>query len=343
MNYCILLCIIADSVMKLVPFYELIRLESSTPLNALTSNTTFLSASLRERNSTSSSVSPHTEGYSSNDSSASHSGSEEATARRHPRAGLPKSTPLPPSTSSLGSRNVSPQQRKSSIVPRKELKNILEALKKKPGGCSPECVSERALYMLLLSVLESVSFQTGTTLVDASLHLLQSITTLFEEVVGLWFKGYGQEATKKDLISSMEDERKSSPSPTGSSSVSPPPPPVCAYQGMMHIARMTLRLWLQLFSQVLYSCPSPSQLSDIKPLLFSPLATVSKACYNLRQVGVFKGNAFLDHEVTLIILETLFSSLHAVNSIVPVCSIEDFFEAVRDLSLSLSLSLPLRF
>ena len=316
--------------MKLVPFYELIRLESSTPLNILTTNTTFLSASLRERNSVSSSASPHTEGYSSS-GSGTHSESEDA-ARRHPKASLPK--PSPPSSSSLGSRNVLPQRRKSSIVPRKELKSILDALKKKPAG-SPECVSERALYMLLLSVLESVSFQTGTTLIDASLHLLQSITALFEEVVGLWFQGYGQEAMKKDLTRSMEEERKSSPSPTSSSSVSPPPPPlstVRAYQGTMHIARMTLRLWLQLFSQVLHSSPSPNQLSDIKPLLFSPLATVSKACYNLRQVGVFKGNAFLDHEFTLIILETLFSSLYAVNlySVVPVCSIEDFFEAVRD-------------
>lgn len=334
--------IIADSVMKLVPFYELIRLESSTPLNTLTTNTTFLSASLRERNSvtSSSSASPHTEGYSSNDSSGAHSESEGATTRTHPRATLPNLPPPPPSASSpsLGSRSVPPQRRKSSIVPRKELNIILEALKKKkPAGSPDGGVSERALYMLLLSVLESVSFQTGTTLIDASLHLLQSITTLFEEVVGLWFKGYGQEAMRKDLPSSLEEERKASPSPTGSSSsVSPPPPPplstVRAYQGTMHIARMTLRLWLQLFSQVLYSSPSPGQLSDIKPLLFSPLATVSKACYNLRQVGVFKGNAFLDHEFTLIILETLFSSLYAVNlySIVPACSIEDFFEGVRD-------------
>lgn len=328
--------------MKLVPFYELIRLESSTPLNTLTTNTTFLNASLRDRNcmtSSSASASPHTEGYSSNDSSGgAHSESEGATTRTHPRATLPNLPPPSASSPSLSSRSVPLQRRKSSIVPRKELNSILEALKKnKPAGSPDGGVSERALYMLLLSVLESVSFQSGTTLIDASLHLLQSITTLFEEVVGLWFKGYGQEAMRKDLPSSLEEERKASPSPTGSSSsVSPPPPPplstVRAYQGTMHIARMTLRLWVQLFSQVLYSSPSPGQLSDIKPLLFTPLATVSKACYNLRQVGVFKGNAFLDHEFTLIILETLFSSLYAVNlySIVPACSIEDFFEGVRD-------------
>ena len=329
--------------MKLIPFYELILLEPSTPLDTLTTNTTFLNASLREQRNSAGlfSASHHTEGYSTSSSSnGSNAYSEsEDVARRQPRATSPK----PPTSSSLGSRKVPSQmiqqRRKSSIVPREELKSILEALKKKPVG-SPECVSERALYMLLLSVLESISFQTGTTLIDASLHLLQSITALFEEVVGLWFQGYGQEAIKKDLNSLKEEEerRKTSPSPTGSSSsgkgaTSPPPQStVRAYQGTMHIARIALRLWLQLFSQVLHSSPSPSQLSDIKPLLFSPLATVSKACYNLRQVGVFKGNAFLDHEFTLIILETLFSSLYAVNlySIVPVCSIEDFFEAVRD-------------
>ena len=230
-------------------------------------------------------------------------------------------------------------QRKCGIVPRHELRSILEALKEKPANASKH-LSERTLYMLLISVLESVSLQAnsqGTTLMEASLRLLQSVTSLFEEVVGLWFQGYDEEAIKRELTSSMEEEGDS-PSPSSSSSKggstsASPTPKVHAYQGTMHIARMTLRLWLQLFSQVLHSSPSPSQLSDdIKPLLFSPLATVSKACYNLRQVGVFKGNAFLDHEFTLIILETLFSSLYTVNlySIVPVCSIEDFFEAVRD-------------
>ena len=299
--------------MNLVPFYELIRLESSAPVDALT-NTTFLSASLRERNSVSASASHHSEGYSSS-SSSTHSESEDAV-RRHSRARSSKSPSSSLRSRKAPSQQMSKQRRKSSIVPRAELKSILEALKKKPSN-SHECVSERALYMLLLSVLESVSFQTGTTLIEASLHLLQSITSLFEEVVGLWFQGYDQAAG-----SSSSREATSLP----------PLSTVRAYQGTMHIARMTLRLWLQLFSQVLHSSPSPSQLSDIKPLLFSPLATVSKACYNLRQVGVFKGNAFLDHEFTLIILETLFSSLYAVNlySIVPACSIEDFFEAVRD-------------
>ena len=229
---------------------------------------------------------------------------------------------------------------RSSIMPRKELKSILEALKEGSGN-SPYNISERVLYMLLLSVLESVLFQSGTTLIEASLRLLKSITSLFEEVVGLWFQGYDQEAMKQELTSSMEDEEdaedkeRSSTSSRSSSKGATSPPPlstVRAYQGTMHIARMTLRLWLQLFSQVLHSSPSPSQLSDVKPLLFSPLATVSKACYNLRQVGVFKGNAYLDHEFTLIILETLFSSLYTINiySMVPTCSIEDFFGAVRD-------------
>ena len=247
------------------------------------------------------------------------------------------------SSSLVGSRKIWQSYNhwlRSSIVPRKELKSILEALKEGSGN-SPYNISEGALYMLLLSVLESVLFQSGTTLIEASLRLLQSITSLFEEVVGLWFQGYDQEAMKQELTSSMEDEEdgedkeRSSTSSRSSSKGATSPPPlstVRAYQGTMHIARMTLRLWLQLFSQVLHSSPSPSQLSDVKPLLFSPLATVSKACYNLRQVGVFKGNAYLDHEFTLIILETLFSSLYTVNiySMVPTCSIEDFFGAVRD-------------
>ena len=327
--------------MKLVPFYELVRMDSSSSSIDTLTSTTFLSASLREKRSSQSTSHP-SEGYSSN--SSAHSENEDPhslSSSMHSKARTSKA-------STVSSTNRTRQLRRSSgIVPRKELRSVLDALKAK-GGNSPEFLSERALYMLLLSVLESVSFQSGTTLIEASLRLLQSVTSLFEEVVGLWFQGYDQEAMKQELTNSMEEEEdgkkekgKSSRSPTPSASskgdTTPTPPPpilsaVRAYQGTMHIARMTLRLWLQLFSQVLHSSPSPSQLSEIKPLLFSPLATVSKACYNLRQVGVFKGNAFLDHEFTLIILETLFSSLYAVNlySMVPACSIQDFFEAVRD-------------
>lgn len=342
--------------MNLVPFSELIQTETSPSVDTLTSSTTFLGASLREMNSTTvSTTSSHqSEEYgsinSSNSSPGSHSGSEEAfsSLRHPPKSPLSKRSP----SSSPGGRKL-PQsrshQRRSSIVPRSELKSILDALKDKPVN-SLDRVSERALYMLLLSVLESVLFQTGSTLIEASIRLLKSVTSLFEEVVGLWFRGYDQEAMKRELTNSMEEEeeekegkkdgdgREGSISPSSASSSSkgatspPPSSSVQAYCGTMHVARMTLRLWLQLFSQVLHSSPSPDQLSDIKPLLFSPLATVSKACYNLRQVGVFKGNAYLDHEFTLIILETLFSSLYTVNlySMVPICSIEDFFEAVRD-------------
>lgn len=331
--------------MKLVPFYELVHMDSSpSSVDALTS-TTFLGASLREKKS-SYSVSHPSEGSSSN--SNVHSENEDPLLVSSRRSKSRASKPSSYLGSSRGASHNGKRQRWSSrIVPQQELRSILEALKEKPEN-SPERLSERALYMLLISLLESVSFQTGTTLIEASLRLLRSVTSLFEEVVGLWFQGYDQEAMKQELTSSMEEEEEgkedkgeSSRSPTLSSSsketTTPTPPPpilsaVRAYQGTMHIARMTLRLWLQLFSQVLHSSPSQIQLSEVKPLLFSPLATVSKACYNLRQVGVFKGNAFLDHEFTLIILETLFSSLFAVNlySVVPTCSIDDFFEALRD-------------
>ena len=327
--------------MNLVPFHDLVRLETPPTVDTLTS-TTFLGASLRQKSSVHSAS-----GGSSSNNSNTHSDEEEdekdARSSKQPKPRTSKPPPPPPSSSLADGKT--PQLSKHSwrrssyrVVPRKELESILEALKGKPPVDSASRISERTLYMLLFSVLESVSFHTGSTLIEASLRLLQHVTALFEEVVGLWFQGYDQEAMKRGLTSSMEEEkekegegkgggRSSTPNSTkGSTST------VRAYQGTMHIARMTLRLWLQLFSQVLRSSPSPDHLSEVKPLLFSPLATVSKACYNLRQVGVFKGNAYLDHEFTLIILETLFSSLYAVNlySIVPACSINDFFEAIRD-------------
>ncbi len=171
-----------------------------------------------------------------------------------------------------------------------------------------ESLSERMLYTLLLSILEGVSIKahtSGTTQISSSIHLLQGITTLFEELISVWLQAYNGGSPKK----------------------------IDAYKGTVQIARVTLRFWLVLLTQILHSSLSTQQIAEVKPLLSSPFASVSKACFNLQQAGLFKGDEILDQEFTLIILESFFSSLFAANicAIVPICSVDDFYEVLRDI------------
>ena len=188
-----------------------------------------------------------------------------------------------------------------------------------------DTVSDRKLYHLLLSVIESTAIRGGsrtTSQVSSALHLIQGVTSLFEEVIALWLQSHNQDNGSKD---SSGEYQSGSDFPAASSLG-------CSYKGTVHLARVALRLWLILTSQVLHSTLSTQQLSELKPLLFAPIGTVSTACYNLQRAGLFRGNECLDHEFTLIILETLFSCLHAINllAVVPVCSPADFFQVLKD-------------
>ena len=213
-----------------------------------------------------------------------------------------------------------PDVPKRCVIPKEDIEALVDLVQRTSSNFK-ESISERMLYMLLLSVLEAVSIRSGsrgTTQISSTVHLLHGVTTLFEDVIALWLQAYNKDGIKQTGSGGSPDH-----TPPGASNV---------YKGTVHIARITLRLWLVLSSQVLHSSLSSQQIADVKPLLSSPLASVAKACFNLQQAGLFKGNECLDHEFTLIILESDFSSFFAANvcAVVPVCSVDDFYEVLRD-------------
>ena len=204
---------------------------------------------------------------------------------------------------------------------------MLEAVKRTQPIA--EDVSHKALCLLLLSVLESSAIargSKGTSQVGSTLHLLQSMTQLFEDVVALWLRSHNRgDGGDSDLSSSISDSESRGGSGT------PPQVPDCAYKGTVHVARVVLRLCMSLASQILHSSMLDQQLAEVKPLLFAPIVTLSTACENLQRARIFYGNDCLDHEFTLIFLETFFSSLHNINllAVIPTCSVEDLYHALK--------------
>ena len=182
---------------------------------------------------------------------------------------------------------------------------------------SKEHVNDEMIYLLLLATLESVSTRRTTsaaTQVGSILHLMTGLTALFEEVVAMWLKLHNQ----SDVSSSSESSTEGGGVSTHLGSPIQHVP--SSYQGLVHVARTVLRLWVVLSSEVLQSNITPQQAAEIKPLLSAPVLTISKACYNLRHVGLFCGNECLDHEFTLMILECVLSCLHGANLLALVLS-----------------------
>ena len=209
---------------------------------------------------------------------------------------------------------------KRCVIPKEDIEALVNLVQRTSSNFK-ESISDRMLYMLLFSVLEGVSIRSGsrgTTQISSTVHLLHGVTTLFEDIISLWLQAYNKDGNKQTRSGGSPDDT--------------PPDASNVYKGTVHIARITLRLWLVLSSQVLQSSLSSQQIAEVKPLLSSPLASVAKACFNLQQAGLFKGNECLDHEFTLIILESVFSSFFAANvcAVVPVCSVDDFYEVLRD-------------
>ena len=217
---------------------------------------------------------------------------------------------------------------RTPIVPGSTVSRMLEAVNRTQP--ITEDVSQKTLCLLLLSVLESSAIargSKGTSQVGSTLHLLQSMTGLFEDVVALWLRSHnkGDTGGDSDLSGSVSD------SESRGRSCTPPQVPDCAYKGTVHVARVVLRLCMSLASQILHSSMSVQQLAEMKPLLFAPIVTLSTACENLQRARIFHGNDCLDHEFTFIFLETLFSSLHNINlfAMIPTCSVEDLYHALK--------------
>ena len=204
-------------------------------------------------------------------------------------------------------------------------------------------MSDKELFMLLFSVIESISSlegARGTSRVSSTLRLLRNVTSLFEDVIGLWLEQ--QQQQQRNGCSGNDGDLASSLTQCNSMGRGQTPlsPGLSAsfggdwtYSGVLHLARLTLRLWLKMVKQVLHSSLQDQHLSEVQLILSAPLERICKTCYNLQQVGLFKGSSqALDHEFTLIILEGLFSALHVVNLFpsVPICQVSNFYEALRD-------------
>ena len=191
-----------------------------------------------------------------------------------------------------------------------------------------EPMSDEMLYLLLLATLEGVATQTGTRTtaqVQSTIHLLGGLTTLFEDVVGLWLQLHNQSSDQTDATATSPDGRDGVSLVAASASADRD----SCYQGLLHVARTVLRLWLVLSAEVLHSKITAQRAAEIKPLLSSPISTISKACYNLR---LFCGNECLDHEFTLVTLETVLAGLHAANllALVMTCPGEDIVHVFHD-------------
>ena len=173
----------------------------------------------------------------------------------------------------------------------------------------------------------------------STLRLLKNAIILFEDVIGLWIQQQQQENSNRGEGRECDSSslQGNGGGKTMTQQLSDQSAPVAGdkltYSGLLHLARLMLRLWLKMAVQLLHSSLQDQHLSEVQPLLVSPLEIISKACSNLQQVGTFKGHsAALDHEFTIIILEGLFSALHVVNLLpsVPICQVNNFYEALRD-------------
>lgn len=238
------------------------------------------------------------------------------------------------SSTQPSSSDPTPLPRLQTIIPDSETEQLIRHVLEHRSGPGWDCrVSNRELYMLLFSVLESVCSvheSRGTSKISSTLRLLQSVTNLFEDTLGLWLQRHNREAGKGEKRGKSRRTRSADHIVLDDDGSAPSDD--SAYSGCLHLARITLRLWLNLSSQLLHSSLQPQHLSEVQPLLHSPLEIVSKACYNLQQAGVFRGDDSLDHEFTLVILEGLFSGLYVINLFpnVPVCQVDSFYGALHD-------------
>ena len=200
-------------------------------------------------------------------------------------------------------------------------------------------LTDQMLHLLLLATLEGVATQSGARTaaqLGSALRLLSGLTSLFEETVGLWLKLHNQSSSEQRSTTTTN------PSPDSQDKVSETDKGVVSedgssyYQGVVHVARTVLRLWLVLSSDILCSNLSTQQAAEVKPLLSSPILTISRTCYNLHHVGLFSGNETLDQEFTLMILESSLACLHTANLLgqVMTCPGEDvvalFVECLSD-------------
>lgn len=341
----LLFCSATDSVLNLLPLYSLTDGDVQSTTSAFGDDTPL-------------GQTPKLGVATSNYQENSHHRRSQSEAGKYPKIQTQShshssdpSHPYSVSESHFNNENnaSTPPPHHPTIVPPGETTRLLADILVQRSGPWDYQVGDRELYMLLFSVLESVSSfkdSRGTSKISSTLRLLQSVTTLFEDTLNLWLQlhnskessgthfgghtggrvareGQNRRTHSADHISVDDGGGGGGGSSVGWGQ---------SYSGSLQLARITLRLWVRLFSQILHSSLQDCHLAEVQPLLHLPLETISRACYNLQEAGVFRGNDSLDHEFTLVILEGLFSGLYVINLYprVLVCQVSNLYEALRD-------------
>ena len=346
----VLLCVCADVVVGVVPVHRLFATQATThrfPGLGLTHTT-----SAHEQSSNGyfipspTASSPHFSPSSSADTHTSLSPSSSPSSCGHgPVHVVPQAV-----TDQLIERLTRREaQLERSLKQQEERREGVGGAAAGGGGIgSRQIHSDQTLHLLLLSVLESVTTQQGPCIMSqviSGLALLRGLSSLFEEAVLLWLQLHNKAAESLPAPSTLDWAEMEGggvglmPGADGGRSVwtaggdSSDSASTSCYWVVVHVARSALRLWLLLSSQLLKSSLTPSQAVEIRPLLSSPQGTISRACYSLREVGVFRGSSARDHEFTLMILETFLCCLHAANLLAEVSTspVGEVFQVLRDI------------
>lgn len=154
--------------------------------------------------------------------------------------------------------------------------------------------TDHSLYLLLLAIVEGSSgvgrkcYQGAAQLASAH-SLLQGLSSLFSDMAGLW------------LNDSFSKEGKME---AGCQST-------LQYTGFLYLARIVLRLWLTLYTRIMYSCPPGVHTCKVDAHLCSPVTGIYNVCSKFQE-AMFRGNSCRDQEFALIVIESFLASVHVI-------------------------------
>ena len=151
--------------------------------------------------------------------------------------------------------------------------------------------SEQFLYLLLLSIVEG-SGGMGRRHYQGSvqLSLLQGLSGLFDDMVGLWLKDSFSKEGRTEAVRQQVTSQ---------------------YTGFLYLARIVLRMWLTLYTNVVGGCPPGPHPCKANAHLCSPVIGIYNICSKFQE-AMFKGNVCRDQEFALIVLESFLTSVHII-------------------------------
>lgn len=146
------------------------------------------------------------------------------------------------------------------------------------------------LFLLILGVIEGLccnSTPKNNHQLTMLIQFLSKLTNFLEEVLIMWL----------DVRNAGEEDVPSS------------------FLASSLVARYLLRVWLVLVNNSVESLLSPAHVSELCLLLSRPVAMATKAPTSLRRGLMFTSNRFLDGELSLLFLESVYTSVAGINSL----------------------------